>query len=136
MKGPIDWQLVRMKFESGQSPYAISRDLGGRPTKQGIAKRAAREGWKVTDNSVVNVAAEGAGHRRVKQNRHVGGFAQYKGAAGFLSAQCHADCSHGQNLQKGWQQCRPVPEGSGGERSGSALGGEFGMRVGYGNVTR
>jgi len=47
-----------MKFEAGQTPYAISRDLGGRPTKQGVAKRAAREGWQVQANSTVSVAAE------------------------------------------------------------------------------
>lgn len=47
-----------MKFEAGQTPYAISRDLGGRPTKQGVAKRAAREGWQAQANSTVSVAAE------------------------------------------------------------------------------
>jgi len=58
MRGPIDWQLVQMKFEAGQSPYAISRDLGGRPTKQGIAKRAKREGWQADASGVLSVAAE------------------------------------------------------------------------------
>ena len=55
-RAPIDWSLVRMKFEAGQSAYAISQDLGGRPTKQGIAKRAAREGWQQGNGSELTVA--------------------------------------------------------------------------------
>jgi hypothetical protein len=57
-KLPIDWDLVRLKYEAGQTPYAISRDLGGRPSKQGIVKRASKEGWTVTDSSTLAVAAE------------------------------------------------------------------------------
>lgn len=55
---PIDWDLIRLRFERGQSPYAISRDLAGRPSKQGIAKRAAREGWAVTDNGTLEIAEQ------------------------------------------------------------------------------
>lgn len=51
-KSGIDWDLVRLKFENGQSAYAISQDLGGKPTKQGIAKRAQREGWQRRTNSL------------------------------------------------------------------------------------
>lgn len=58
MKAPIDWELIRLRFEAGNTPYAIARDLGGRPTKQGIAKRAQKQGWKVRDNALLNVTAE------------------------------------------------------------------------------
>lgn len=47
-----------MRFEGGQTPYAISRDLGGRPSKQGIAKRAQRENWQVLINGPLSVASE------------------------------------------------------------------------------
>jgi hypothetical protein len=53
---PIDWQLIRVRFEGGQTPYAISRDLGGRPSKQGIAKRAKKEGWQVAVNGSMAIA--------------------------------------------------------------------------------
>lgn len=53
---PIDWDLIRIRYESGQTPYAISRDLGGTPTKQGITKRAAKHGWTRMDNGVLAVA--------------------------------------------------------------------------------
>ena len=58
MHAPIDWDFIRIRFEGGQTPYAISRDLGGRPTKQGIAKRAKREGWQQRENSALAIAAE------------------------------------------------------------------------------
>ena len=54
----IDWDLIRIRFEGGQSAYAISRDLGGRPSKQGIAKRAAKEGWQVAPNGSLAVAEQ------------------------------------------------------------------------------
>ncbi len=49
---PIDWDQVRLRFEAGQTPYAISQDLGGRPSKQGIAKRAHKEGWTRRENAL------------------------------------------------------------------------------------
>ena len=55
---PIDWQLVRLKYEAGDSPYKIATDLGNRPTKQGIAKRANGEGWVRGKGSALTVAAE------------------------------------------------------------------------------
>ena len=55
-QAPIDWKLVRLKYEAGQTAYAISQDLGGRPTKQGIAKRAAREGWTQGNANSLTVA--------------------------------------------------------------------------------
>jgi hypothetical protein len=54
----IDWQQVRRRYEDGATAYAISRDLGGRPTKQGIAKRAKAEGWQKGVGSALTVAAE------------------------------------------------------------------------------
>ena len=40
-----DWQGIRERYESGETAGAISRSLHGRPTRQGIQKRAKREGW-------------------------------------------------------------------------------------------
>ena len=55
---PIDWELIRLRYEAGQSAYAISRDLGGTPSKQGIAKRAAREGWQQDMSNTLAVAEQ------------------------------------------------------------------------------
>ena len=55
---PIDWQVVRMRYEAGQSAYKISQDLGGRPTKQGISKRANKEGWVKGNGSAITVASQ------------------------------------------------------------------------------
>lgn len=55
---PIDWDLIRLRYESGKTPYAISRDLGGRPSKQGIAKRAQREGWQQDASNILAVAEQ------------------------------------------------------------------------------
>ena len=38
-----------MRFEAGETAYSISKSMGGRPSKPGIAKRAVKEGWKVPD---------------------------------------------------------------------------------------
>lgn len=45
MPNDIDWPAIRLRYLNGQTAYSISKDLGGRPTKQGIAQRAEREGW-------------------------------------------------------------------------------------------
>lgn len=55
---PIDWDLIRVRYEGGQTAYRISTDLGGRPSKQGIMKRAAREGWTVRDNGTLSIAEQ------------------------------------------------------------------------------
>ena len=55
---PIDWQLVRMKYEAGQSAYRIAADLGGRPSKQGISVRAKKEGWQKGNGNALTIAAE------------------------------------------------------------------------------
>jgi hypothetical protein len=54
----IDWDVIRVRFEGGQTPYAISKALGGAPSKQGIAKRAEREGWQVRPNAPLAVAEQ------------------------------------------------------------------------------
>ena len=40
------WDAIQLRFVQGENPNAISRSLSGRPTKQGIAKRAKKEGWE------------------------------------------------------------------------------------------
>ena len=57
-KLPIDWQLVRMKYEAGQTAYRISQDMGGRPTKQGITLRPNKEGWNKGAGSAITIANE------------------------------------------------------------------------------
>lgn len=52
----IDWQMVRLRYESGQTAYRISVDLGGRPSKQGIARRAKAENWQQRDVTALTVA--------------------------------------------------------------------------------
>jgi hypothetical protein len=48
---PIDWEFIRLRWESGESSYAIAKALG-RPTKQGIDKRIKREAWVRKDNGI------------------------------------------------------------------------------------
>ena len=43
-----DWSNIRLKYELGQTCYKIAQEMGGRPSKQAIAKRAKREGWEQT----------------------------------------------------------------------------------------
>lgn len=45
MTQKYDWDTIRDRFESGETSGAISRSMGGYPTRQGIEKRAKREGW-------------------------------------------------------------------------------------------
>ena len=40
-----DWARIRIRYESGDTAYSISKDMGGKPTRQAIAKRAAKEQW-------------------------------------------------------------------------------------------
>lgn len=39
-----DWQLIRQRYEGGETAYSIAKKMG-KPTKQAIMKRAAKEGW-------------------------------------------------------------------------------------------
>ena len=45
MTDRYDWDAIRDRYESGESSYKISASMGGYPTRQGIEKRAKREGW-------------------------------------------------------------------------------------------
>lgn len=38
--------MVRSRYEAGENPSAISRSLGGKPTRQGIYARIRKEGWE------------------------------------------------------------------------------------------
>jgi len=53
-----DWPYIQMRFEAGETAYAISKSMGGKPSKQGIAKRVKAEGWKPSDSSFLNVAEQ------------------------------------------------------------------------------
>jgi hypothetical protein len=48
----VDWKLIQLRYEAGQTPYAISQSLGGKPTKQGIAAKAKRDGWQRQPNAL------------------------------------------------------------------------------------
>lgn len=41
-----DWPYIRQRYEAGETAYAISKRMGGKPTKQAIQKRASKEGWE------------------------------------------------------------------------------------------
>lgn len=43
------WADIRRRYEAGETAGAISRSLGGSPSKVAIAKRAKKEGWTVTE---------------------------------------------------------------------------------------
>jgi len=45
MKDQIDWARIKHRWIKGESAYAISKSLGGRPSKQGISQKANREDW-------------------------------------------------------------------------------------------
>jgi len=41
----IDWAAIRLRYMRGETPYAISKSLQGRPTRQRISRKAKQEGW-------------------------------------------------------------------------------------------
>jgi len=41
----IDWESIKDRWLMGESAYAISKSLGGKPTKQGISQKAKRNDW-------------------------------------------------------------------------------------------
>ena len=48
MDNPISkelWSQIRIRWVKGESAYAISKSLGGRPSKQGISQKVKRENW-------------------------------------------------------------------------------------------
>jgi hypothetical protein len=71
----IDWEFIRLRWESGESSYAIAKALG-RPTKQGIDARIKREQWKRHDNAITvarklpivqQARSLGPGHKRTPE---------------------------------------------------------------------
>ena len=42
----IDWASIKHRWVKGESAYAISKSLGGTPTKQGISQKAKRQEWE------------------------------------------------------------------------------------------
>ena len=42
----FNWDVIRLRYMRGETPYAISKSLGGKPSRVAIAKRAKREGWE------------------------------------------------------------------------------------------
>ena len=42
----INWSSIEKLYRAGKSPYAISKQLGGQPTRQGIQKHAIKHGWQ------------------------------------------------------------------------------------------
>lgn len=40
-----NWELIRTRWEEGESAYGISKSPGAWPSKQGILNRAQKEGW-------------------------------------------------------------------------------------------
>ena len=40
-----NWKAIRARYEAGENCAVISRMFGGSPTREGIRKRAEREGW-------------------------------------------------------------------------------------------
>jgi len=45
MTNKYDWDTIRARYEAGENSYVISKSYGGTPTRQGVSKRAKREGW-------------------------------------------------------------------------------------------
>lgn len=51
--GAADWSEVRRLWESGLTAYAIEKEIGGKVTRQAIAKKAKRDGWRHGGGSLV-----------------------------------------------------------------------------------
>ena len=51
----FDWPAIRIRWCAGESGYSISKSLGGKPTSQGIGKRAKKEGWAKAETGLVNL---------------------------------------------------------------------------------
>lgn len=58
MSHNYDWPYIRMRYEAGETAYTISQMMGGKPSKQAIAKRAAKEGWEQSESSSLAVARQ------------------------------------------------------------------------------
>ena len=46
MSNNVPWDQIQIRWLQGESASAISKSLGGKPTRQGINKRARRENWR------------------------------------------------------------------------------------------
>lgn len=55
MANDIDWPSIRLRHLRGEALYSISKSLDWRPTRQGIAARAKKEGWTKTTNGQIQV---------------------------------------------------------------------------------
>ncbi len=54
----FDWPLIRAGYERGLTPNELADTIPNSPTRQAIAKRAAKEGWQVArlpDNTPATV---------------------------------------------------------------------------------
>ncbi len=45
MTQKYDWDAIRVRYARGETCHAISKSMEGKPTRQGIMKRAKRENW-------------------------------------------------------------------------------------------
>jgi len=45
MTDKYDWDVIRVRYARGETCHAISKSMDGKPTRQGIMKRAKRENW-------------------------------------------------------------------------------------------
>jgi hypothetical protein len=56
MTKSINWDVIHLRYKQGESPYSITKNLGGVPSKVGIMKRAKREGWRRIDEETMRTA--------------------------------------------------------------------------------
>ena len=52
MKNKYDWDAIRVRYAKGETPHSISKSMDGKPTRQGIRKRAEREDWLRIDPEI------------------------------------------------------------------------------------
>ena len=52
----LNWDVIRRRYMRGETPYAISKSLGGKPSKVGITKKAKREEWEQIDDETMRTA--------------------------------------------------------------------------------
>ena len=56
MTNKINWDVIHLRYKQGETPYSISKSLGGVPSKVGIMKRAKRESWERIDAETMRTA--------------------------------------------------------------------------------
>ncbi len=52
MTQKYDWDAIRVRYARGEKCHAISKSMDGKPTRQGIMKRAKRENWLQGNSSI------------------------------------------------------------------------------------